>query len=250
MPLQQSQALVLKSYKLGESDKIVVLFTQRFGKLRGVARGARLLKNPFGGGLEPFTYVNLVFFEKRPQDLVQIDSCDIIRSCYTFQGKMVIASLLAYLADLVDGFSQERDPNDKLFRLLLAGLNGVESQVEPLIIARYFEVWLLKLNGLFPSLRNCSQCGKRFPREVEITIDPRGGFLCPSCSHRLPHKGESLSPHAMRALSFILKRSLSDLKGEEEMMKFNREIELLTRRLILSHLGKEPPSLVFFQHLF
>lgn len=250
MPLQQSQALVLKSFKLGESDKVVVFFTRRFGKLRGVARGARLLKNPFGGGLEPFTYVNLIFFEKRPQALVQIDSCDIIRSCYTFQGKVVIASLLAYLADLVDGFSQERDPNDKLFRLLLAGLNGVESQVEPLIIARYFEVWLLKLNGLFPSLRNCSQCGKRFPREVEITIHPGGGFLCPSCSHRLPHKGESLPPRAARAISSVLKRSLLDLKGWEEIVKSDRDIELLTRRLILSNLGKELPSLVFFQHLF
>jgi len=176
MPLQQNQALILKNFKLGESDKIVVFFSRDFGKLRGVARGARLLKSPFGGGLEPLTYANLIFFEKRPKELVQIDSCDIIRSYYTFQGEIVIASLLAYFADLVDGFSQERDPNDKILRLLLAGLRGVESQIEPLIIARYFEIWLLKLNGLFPSLRDCSQCGKKFPRGEEITIHPGGDF--------------------------------------------------------------------------
>ena len=249
MPLHQSQAFILKSFKLGESDKIVVFFTRSLGKLRGVARGARLLKNPFGGGLEPFTYANLIFFEKRPGELVQIDSCDIIRSYYTFQGELVIASLLAYLADLVDGFSQERDPNDNLFRLLLAGLKGVESHIEPLIIARYFEVWLLRFNGLFPSLRSCSQCGKKFPREVEVTIHPGGGFLCPTCARRLPYKGERLSPRAVRAISSIMRRSLLELQRGDEMMESEAEIELLTRRLILSNLGKEPPSLVFFRHL-
>jgi len=250
MPLQQSQTLILKSFKLGESDKIVVFFTRKFGKLRGVARGARLLKNPFGGGLEPFTYVNLIFFEKRPQELVQIDSCDIIRSYYTFQREIVTASLLAYLADLVDGFSQERDPNENLFRLLLAGLKGVESQIKPLIIARYFEIWLLKLNGLFPSLRSCSRCGRRFARNASVSVLPGGGFLCPTCSHRLPQKGESLSPRAMRTISSILRKNLLDFKNGKEMMDSEKEIGLLTWRLILFHLGKEPPSLVFFRQLF
>lgn len=249
MPLHQSQAFILKSFKLGESDKIVVFFTRSLGKLRGVARGARLLKNPFGSGLEPFTHANLIFFEKRPGELVQIDSCDIIRSYYTFQREMVIASLLAYLGDLVDGFFQERDPNDNLFRLLLAGLKGVESHIEPLIIARYFEVWLLRLNGLFPSLRSCSQCSKRFPREAEVTLHPGGGLLCPCCASRLPYKGEGLSPRAVRAISSIMRRSLLDLQTGDEMIESEGEIELLTRRLILSNLGKEPPSLVFFRHL-
>ncbi|MDH5406479.1 MAG: DNA repair protein RecO [Candidatus Aminicenantes bacterium] len=250
MPLQQSQAIILKSFKLGESDKIVVFFTRELGKFRGVARGARLLKNPFGGGLEPLTYVSLIFFEKRPQELVHIDSCDIIHSYYTVQREIVTTSLLAYLADLVDGFSQERDPNENLFRLLLAGLKGVESGVEPKIIARYFEIWLLKLNGLFPSLRSCSRCGRRFPRNARVIVHPGGGFLCPTCSHRLPQKGESLSPHAVRTISSILRRSLLDFKNGKELMEPEKEIELLTGRLILSHLGKEPPSLVFFRNLF
>ena len=74
MPVQQSDSIILKTYPLGEADRIVAFFSRDHGKLRGVANGARRMKNRFGASLEPLAHSRLMFFEKENRDLVRIQS--------------------------------------------------------------------------------------------------------------------------------------------------------------------------------
>ena len=80
MPLQESDSIILKTYPLGEADRIVAFFSRDHGKMRGVANGARRMKNRFGASLEPLAHSRLQFFEKENRDLVRIQSAELLDS--------------------------------------------------------------------------------------------------------------------------------------------------------------------------
>ena len=118
MPIRHTDAIVLRTYRIGEADKVVVFLTRDVGKIQGLAKGARRPRSRFGGSLEIGTELELTFFEKESRDLVSVDRCDIIRSGFPSSGDPILACTLAYFADLVDSFAPEREPNVKLYRLL------------------------------------------------------------------------------------------------------------------------------------
>ena len=102
MPLHDAQALVLRTYKLAEADKICVLLTRQSGKMRGVAYGARKMRSRFGSSLEPFTEIAVTYFEKEGRELVSISNADIVRSHFAEASKTVEAgAAMSYLADLL-----------------------------------------------------------------------------------------------------------------------------------------------------
>ena len=80
MPLYRTQAVVLKSMKLSEKDKLVTFLTETHGKVKCVAKAARRLKSRFGASLEPMSHVSLIYFGKEHQDLYRLNQCDIIQS--------------------------------------------------------------------------------------------------------------------------------------------------------------------------
>ena len=80
MPFHESDSIILKTYPLAEADRIVVFFSEKYGKVRGVANGARKLKNRFGASLEPLAQSRLRFFQKEGSDLVRIRSSELLDS--------------------------------------------------------------------------------------------------------------------------------------------------------------------------
>ena len=148
MPLFTTEALILRSYKLGESDRIVVFLTRDRGKKRGVALNARQSRRRFGGALEPMTCGRVSYLEREQRDLVRIDYVDPSRSPMSAADGAAFG-YAGYFAELIDEWAQEADPNEPLFRL---GASIVEAMaqgvpIEPL--ARYFEFWLLRLQGVY-----------------------------------------------------------------------------------------------------
>ncbi len=152
MPLYSADALVLRTYKLGESDRIVVFLTRDRGKKRGVAKGARRPRSRFMGALEPLTEVRVAYFEKERRELVGLNYAEPVRSPL---GLSVGEALgyVGYFAELLDEWAQEADADERLYRLGASMLEalGAGVPVEPL--ARYFEYWLLRLQGVYPESR-------------------------------------------------------------------------------------------------
>lgn len=148
MPLYTSDALILRSYTLGESDRIVVFLTRDRGKKRGVAKNARQSRRRFGGALEPLTCGRVGYVEHERRDLVRVDYVEPTRSPLSaVHGEAL--GYVGYFAELIDEWAPEADPNESLFRL---GASTVEAlavgvPIEPL--ARYFEYWLLRLQGVY-----------------------------------------------------------------------------------------------------
>jgi len=148
MPLYTTDALILRTYKLGESDRIVVFLTRDRGKKRGVAKNARQSRRRFGGALEPMTVGRVGYMERERRDLVRLDYVEAVRSPMAAADPEALGHV-GYFAELVDEWAQESDPNEPLFRL---GASVVEAMaagvpIEPL--ARYFEYWLLRLQGVY-----------------------------------------------------------------------------------------------------
>ena len=150
MPLFTADALVLRTYKLAEADRIVVFLTRDRGKKRGVAPHARRPRSRFNGALEPLTEVRVAYFEKERRELVSLNYAEPVRSPLASANPESLA-YSHYFAELIDAWAADADADERLYRLGSAVLDALAggTPVDPL--ARYFECWLLRLQGVYPT---------------------------------------------------------------------------------------------------
>jgi len=147
MPLYTTDALILRTYKLGESDRIVVFLTRDRGKKRGVAKNARQSRRRFGGALEPMTCGRVEYLEREDRDLVMLHHVEPTQSPLNAAGEAL--GHVGYFAELIDEWAQEADPNETLFRLGASVMEAMTAGVPIDPLARYFEYWLLRLQGVY-----------------------------------------------------------------------------------------------------
>src|ERR1044072_7209654 len=149
MAIFETEALVLRTYNLAEADKIVVCLILAGGLIRGVAKGCRKLKKRFGASPEPFTLINLKYYEKEHQELVSFRQTEILKSRFNLSSNASLLTGFAYMGDLLIDFSPPHQANDNLFRMAMACFEAASVTPEDLeAVLRYFEVWLLKLEGV------------------------------------------------------------------------------------------------------
>lgn len=179
MPLYTADALVLRTYKLGEADRIVVFLTRDRGKKRGVAPHAGKSRKRFGGALEPLSEVRVAYFEKERRELVSLNYAELVRSPFgAVSGEALGHS--AYFAELIDEWAADADVDDRLFRLGTSVLEALVAgaPVEPL--ARYFECWLLRLQGVYPLDLRLSADAEAFVEGTRRVAPAEVGALGPS----------------------------------------------------------------------
>jgi DNA repair protein RecO (recombination protein O) len=174
VPLYREDAVVLRTHKLGEADRIVVLMTHGRGKVRAVAKGVRKTKSRFGGRLEPSSHVNLLLYEGRNLDTInQAETVEPNRRIREDLDRM--ADALA-LVEAVDQLAQEGEPNPPLFKMLtgaLRALNDADPRPPILVGAFYWKV--LALEGMTPVLDACVVCGSP---DVVCFEPSEGGTHC------------------------------------------------------------------------
>jgi DNA repair protein RecO (recombination protein O) len=155
---KQSEALVLRTYPFHEADLLVTFFTRAEGKIRGVAKAAKRSKRRFGGALELLTHVVAYWEEKEKQELVRLDSCDIISSPLAAELTYPRTVALSYVAEVLDQLLPDREPNDDIFRLALSVVTSLKSGPVWMPLT-YFDLWIVRLIGLLPDLSHCTACG-------------------------------------------------------------------------------------------
>jgi DNA repair protein RecO len=148
MPLYTSDALILRTYALGESDRVVVFLTRDRGKKRGVAKNARQSRRRFGGALEPMTCGCVTYRERERRDLVLLHEVAQIRSPLAAANGDAL-TYVGYFAELIDAWAQENDPSEAVFRLGVSVVDAMTANVPIEPLARYFEYWLLRLQGVY-----------------------------------------------------------------------------------------------------
>ena len=222
MALFETEALILRTYNLAEADKIVVCLSRSAGLIRGVAKGCRKLKNRFGAALEPFTLINLTYYEKEHQELVSFRQVEILKSRFNLSSNASILTGFSYMGDLLIDFSPPHQANDNLYRMALACFEAVSENTDDLdSVLRYFEVWLLKLEGFLPDLRTCANCHKPFSGDAAVYLGSDLSLRCLQCSNG---KGGAVSKKLHAQLRTTEK--LSPAKFAEEA----REVSKTTKR--------------------
>src|ERR1044072_1010384 len=227
MALFETEALILRSYNLAEADKIVVCLSRSAGLIRGVAKGCRKLKNRFGAALEPFTLVNLTYYERENQELVSFRQVEILKSRFNLSSNATMLTGFSYMGDLLIDFSPPHQANDNLFRMAIACFEAASETPGDLdAVLRYFEVWLLKLEGFLPDLRTCANCNKVLGDEEAVYLGPDMSVRCFECSngrggavskrlHAHLRTAEKLSPakfaEGAREVSKETKREMAEL---------------------------------------
>ena len=248
MGVSETEAIVLRTYKLAEADKIAVFLSQHAGVRRGVARGARRLKSKFGAALEPFTLISISYFEKEGQELVSIREAEILRSYFEFSRNTEIIVALEYIGGLVLEFTPPHEPNEKIFRMIRACLEAFSGAPDHLRhITRYSEVWLLKLSGFLSDLRACVNCkrpyGARGEEEAEgqksAYLGTDGALRCQECAHRTDL---AVSGEAMRQLRATQRLAPGDWAHRVSNISetVHRELSQVTQRLITRALERLP----------
>jgi DNA repair protein RecO (recombination protein O) len=239
MALVDTEAIVLRTYNLAEADKICVCLSRACGLIRGVASGSRRLKNRFGAALEPFTLINLSYYQKENQELVSFREVEILRSSFDFLSDPVSLSGLAYMGDLIVEFSPPYQANENLFRMVKACVEAILATPEDLqLVLRYFEVWILRLEGFLPDVKRCADCHRIFVTGEAVFIGSGQALRCRSCG---PGEGHVLSRslHAQLLASLKLGPAVFASEARKASAKTKRELAQLTRQLIGQALERE-----------
>ena len=242
MPVYTSDALILRTYKLAEADRIVVFLTRDRGKKRGVAKGARRARSRFTGTLEPLTRAGVAYYERELRDLVRINYVETQRSALSAVARGTLdASALGhaeYFAELIDEWAPEGHADERLFRLGSSVIDALADGIPIEALARYFEFWLLRLQGVYPQLSACPICGGPFDGGAVMPTREHH-YVCLRCA---AGGGTALSLAAMRFLRTAATSSPDGLIAFPLDPDAARELETAHRRLLHLHLEKELKS--------
>ena len=181
MPLRESEAVVLRSYPLGEADRLVSFLSRGLGRLRGVARGARRLTSRYGAALEPLSHIRIWFFERETRELVRINQCELIESFLEVQRDYAAGVGLALISEVTEAVLPEREASDAAFRLVLVTARAIKRTRKIALPLTYFNLWTVRLAGWLPQLDRCGRCSGELGDEGAWAspIDPR--LCCPRC---------------------------------------------------------------------
>ncbi len=233
MGLYRDQGIVLRTWRLGEADRIVNLLTERHGKVRAVVKGVRKTKSRFGARLEPLVHVSLLFYEGRELDIVtQAEVVEMFRPVREDLGRLAKASALL---EATDQLAQERHANPRLFAMLLGALRALSAHDAALLVPAFF-LKLLSAEGFHPLLDECAACGERYGL---VAFDlAAGGVLCGGCGGA----DLSLSPDGLDLVRRVLG---GDLVGALNVAPGPAiaEVERLATRAMEHHLERRLRSL-------
>src|SRR5262249_6901910 len=178
------------------------------------------------------TEARVVYYEKEGRELVSINAADAIRPSYALSKDLETALLLSTLAESLETFVSESDPAEAFYRLGRHAMDALFAEAPAPLVAAYFDVWILKLSGLFPDPRECAGCGRPLEASGPLLYDERRpGFIGSECRHGEPLR---LTADARATLSAFLSGPL-DPKARPKGLTEIARVSRLARRHFLGH---------------
>ncbi len=249
MPQHTTQAIVLRTTDFAETDRIVSLYSRDFGRLRGIAKGAKKSLRRFGSSLEPFTLNELSFADRETHGLLRLERCRIVKAYPGIAADMERLVHGSYLLELAETLTPEKEQHPEIFDLLaffIELLTGREFREE---LLRFFELKLFGHLGYQPQFQQCMLCREPFDLEQAYGFSVRrGGIICPRCAGQAPEllrlsNGTIRLLQQAQALDGLRLQRLyfSQVARDESRRIFTRFLEF--------HIGHRPRSLDILEQL-
>ena len=248
MPLQKTEAVVIKTQRSGETSKIVTLFSPKFGKLKVVAKGSRGLKSRFFGSLEPLNHVSVVYYFKETREYQFLSQADIIHAYDKLKADLKKYAMATVFCDLIDRTELEQ-ANPYLFQILIDVLNEIDRTKQNL--SNYYFWFLLrflKINGFSPDFARCKICQTDSPNETVRFSIVNGSFSCGKCSLQEP----TAVTVSAATIQYLRKLQVTSIKNLELIkITTEKECEMLLLSFMQYHIEetKYLKSLKFFKEV-
>jgi len=243
MPARETEAIILKTFPLGEADRLVSFLGRTSGRMRGVAAGARRLKNRYGSTLELLSHVRLWYFERETRDLVRIQQADLLGSFHKAQSDYRLGTGLALVSEASERVLPEHETNEAMFRLILLTAREVERRADVALPLSYFAFWTVRLAGWLPRFDVCAVCGKPFGKGIAFQGPHHPGLY--DAEHRrsgmkpVSAEGRELAELFTRQRLDHFDEALGGLPGVRELreaalnwIEHHTEHKLATRELL------------------
>ncbi len=238
MSVLTSEAVVLRTWPLHESDLIVSFFTRDYGRIKGVAKAALKSRKRFGGALEPMTQARAWFAERPRQELVRLDQLEIVRSPLSAQVDYTRIAVLSFFAEVLDEALPEKDPQETVFRLLVSVLEQTTRE-QPWMPLTYFSLWMTRLMGLLPDIGHCIVCGEALhAAEVSFSNYTDGMF----CGMHANGSTSSLSADSWQLAQRMLRAPASAFAAEPWPRKRGQDLRRFTQQILERHLERKLKS--------
>jgi DNA repair protein RecO (recombination protein O) len=244
VPLYESDAFVLRTYKLGESDQIVVFFTREFGKLRAVARRSRHPRRHTASYYQPLTLLHAILFGRPSQALYRINTVDIVDPFRPLREDFGYLRCGLYLTELVDVATREHEPVPELFLLFHLTLEQLSQTPHTAMLLRLFELRLLTVIGYTPQLLSCAHCGEDVPSHGGVFSPHLGGVLCGRCAPEV-RRTLRISQTTLEFLRLAVTHAASDWPSIPLGADAQQELEQVLHAHLTACLGRELKSYAF-----
>src|ERR1700720_4353203 len=178
MPARETEAIILRTFPLGEADRLVSFLGRACGRVRGVAGGARRINNRYGSTLEILSHVQIWYVEKETRDLVRIQQCELLESFNKAQSDYGLSVGLAVVSEISELILPEREVVEPMFRLILLAAREIERKADWALPLSYFAFWTVRLSGFLPRFDRCSLCGEMFGNQAAFHAPWEPGLVC------------------------------------------------------------------------
>jgi DNA repair protein RecO (recombination protein O) len=243
----RADGIVLRRVNIGETDRVVTLFTRSKGKIGTIAKGARKALSKLAAATEPFIYGRYMLAVG--QNLDVMTQVEIRESFPDVRKDVERVGHAMYFLELVDSFLDEREPNREIFDTLLSSLYMLEGGVVPQVVARSFELKLLVLLGYGPQLSACIRCGATPKKGETLAYSPSlGGLVCRQCGP-LPDDVIYLHAETVAAMRRLLAAEPAELRGMNLPSHVLKEAEQALRWHTRYRLERDLKSTEFLQSL-
>ena len=256
MPVQKTQAIVIRAFPLREAHKIITFYTPDFGKVKVVAYGVKSPKSKLSGSLELLNHGMLLFNYRENRDLQSLTGFDLIEGYDGIRADFTRITYGCYLAELVDAIASEGDANPEIFELLRRTYYFLADTDDVQLLVRVFEIKFLDLAGYAPQLSQCANCGaivtpspdqnSQRPTPVMLFSIRHGGLLCEKCQHR-DTSAFSIAPGSCELLKTLRKSDYNKLNRIRASERNHRELKLILGSFIQYHTERSLKSLKFIE---
>lgn len=214
--LKKVEGIVIRSIDYGESNKIVTIYTETFGKVGVMARGAKKTRSRLGAGTQLFTYGTFVYYQG--SGLGTLTQVGINDSFRYIRNDLHVAAYAMYVVEMIDKLTADREPVPSLFQMLHQILTHFNEGEDAEVIVRIFEMKMLAFIGIRPEIDCCVRCQNI--EQLQSFSIKEAGFLCNRCVH-IDERAYPLSPHTVRLLRLFYYFDLTRL-GQVTLKKETR----------------------------
>lgn len=241
----KTKGIIIKRTNYGEADRILTILSERFGKIKAIAKGVRKISSHMAGSLEPFMLVDLQLHEGKTFYIVT--GASIIADFPSLHKNLKKISRAYYVGELIDKFLEEKEKSDNIFRLFQEILSSINSECKEIFI-KAFELKIIEETGFKPELYHCVHCKEKLISGENYWDQIEGGTICTNCQQIYKH-GKKITDEAIKMLRFIEKSDLEKMS----CLKFNKnienELEAIISEYIVNILERELKSKKFMEEV-